>query len=284
MSEKLKTKYNKKRNTAFLYEVIVREITKAVLEKREQHKDDLVKVCKRFFSNGTVLKEELDIYNAILQVSPTVPAMAERILHEAKYQYQFLDKDAIFREQTKLIGNVNKLTGGNIFSTFVPDYKNLATVSQIFNNSVAIRDKVMLENTLIEKMSNEQEKNNSKMQTLDTLAYKLFVKKFNEQYGDSLLSEQKELITKYVMSFADNGLEFNLFLNEEISRLKDVINEQFKAKVLKEDETLSDKTKSILQRMDSYKTKAIDEGSLKEILKIQSLAAEFQNPEAQTNV
>ena len=41
----IKNKHNKKRNTAFLYEIVVREITNSILEKNEQN--------KKFFLNVT---------------------------------------------------------------------------------------------------------------------------------------------------------------------------------------------------------------------------------------
>ena len=53
----MKNKHNKKRNTAFLYEVIVRGITNSVLEKNEQNKKFLLNVCKSFFSKNLILKK-----------------------------------------------------------------------------------------------------------------------------------------------------------------------------------------------------------------------------------
>jgi len=56
----MKNKHNKKRNTAFLYEVILREITNSLLEKNEQNKKFLVNVCRSFFSKNLTLKKESD--------------------------------------------------------------------------------------------------------------------------------------------------------------------------------------------------------------------------------
>ena len=135
----MKNKHNKKRNTAFLYEVIVREITNSILEKDQNKKDYLIKVCKAFFSKNSILKKELELYNAINETTELEKSLAEKVLREAKYQYEMLDKNKIFNEQTRLINVLNKFTSGKIFSTFVPDYKNLATLSQIFNNTVTIK-------------------------------------------------------------------------------------------------------------------------------------------------
>lgn len=281
MLEKTKTKHNKKRNTAFLYEVIIREITKAVLEKRESDKDMLIKVCKAFFSSNKILKKELDLYDSLGRTFNLNEDIAKRVLAEAKYQYDMLDKNKIFNEQTKLINILNKLSDGKIFSTFVPDYKNLATISQIFNNSIPVKEKILLENTVLSKMStNPEEKDKDKLEALDSLAYKLFIKKFNEQYGDNLLAEQKELITKYVMSFYDNGIEFKLFINEELARLKETLDGELKSKFLNEDQDLKNKTQNVLNKIVSYKQKELDNTCIQEILKIQHLVSEFKKEES----
>ncbi len=46
-------------------------------------------------------------------------------------------------------------------------------------------------------------------------------------YGDNLLREQKELLTRYISSVADNGLELKLYLNEEIAAFYDQQKEDF---------------------------------------------------------
>lgn len=276
----MKNKHNKKRNTAFLYEIIVREITNSILEKNEQKKNYLLNVCKVFFSKNSILKKELQLYKAINESHELAPQVAEKLLSEAKYQYEMLDKNKIFNQQTKLINVLNKVSDGKIFNTFIPDYKNLATISQIFNNTITIKEKVLLETNLVTKMSSSPEDaEKEKLQTLDALAYKLFVKKFNDQYGETLLSEQKELLTRYVMSFADGGVEFKLFLNEELDRLKTNLKDTLKNKQISEDKFLSEKTNIVLKKMEDYSKRSVDEKMIQEVLKIQNLIKEMNSEE-----
>ena len=279
-----KTKHNKKRNTAFLYEVIIREITNAVLQKNEEQKKFLVKVCKSFFSNGKVLKKELDLYRAVHESHEVSSDIAQKILNEAKFQYEGLDKKEIFNEQTKLINILNKISNGAMFNTFVSDYKNLATISQIFNNSVPVKEKVLLETAIISKMtSSPEDAEKDKLATLDSLTYKLFVKKFNEQYSNALFAEQKELLTKYAMSFADGGTEFKLYLNEEIERIKTSLKTSLQEKQFAEDRFLKDKTTIVLERVENYKEKSIDNSLIEEVMKIQSLIKEIESKEETNN-
>ena len=125
----LKNKHNKKRNTAFLYEAIIREMTKSIINKENDKKSFYINVCKKFFANGCILKKELELYRSVNEIHSTDLKFAEKLMQEAKYQYEMLDKNKIFNEQTKLINILNQATDGHIFSNFVPDYKNLAGLS-----------------------------------------------------------------------------------------------------------------------------------------------------------
>lgn len=275
--KRIKTKHNKKRNTAFLYESIILELTKSVLEKNEAKKASLVGLCREFFSAGKILKKELDLYKALNETSELDKHLAERVLFESKYQYSHLDKDEIFREQTKLVNKINKHFDGSPFSNFVPQYKNLATISQIFGDNLPVKEKVLLENTLIEKMSSGKQKiQEGILEPIDSLTYKMFVKKFNQQYDDHLLKEQKDLITQYVMSFGDSGLEFKLFLNEELARIKSELNQSLNIKEISSDDLMVQKTKKILSLVESYTQRPIEPAMIKEILKIQSLLSEVK--------
>lgn len=282
--KQMKNKHNKKRNTAFLYEVIVREITNSILERDEQTKKYFINICKSFFSKNSILKKELDLYRTINETHEMPTNLAEKLLNEAKKQYEMLDKKKIFNEQTKLINILNKLSNGKIFNTFVPDYKNLATISQVFNNATTIKEKVLLESSIINKMTSSPENaEKEKLQTLDSLTYKIFVKKFNEQYGENLLSEQKELLTKYVMSFADGGIEFKLFLNEEIERLKQNLSNCLNTKEISQNNFLNEKTNLVLKKIQGYSKKNADQQMVQEILKIQSLVKEINSEETNKN-
>ena len=57
------------------------------------------------------------------------------------------------------------------------------------------------------------------------LALKTFVEKFNQQYGDKLNEQQKKLLSHYISS-TDDDTEFKLYFYEEISRLKQTIQEK----------------------------------------------------------
>lgn len=273
----LKIKHNKKRNTAFLYEVLMKELTKCVLEKNEAKKNAVLDICKQHFSAGTILKKELELFKEVNTSANLSKDIAEKVLQESKKQYLSLNKEKIFSEQSRVINKINKILGGSVYSNFVPEYKSIATVAQIFGDNLPPKEKVLLESKLVEKMCmNPEEKQKDNLKPIDNLTYKLFVKKFNEQYSSGLLTEQKTLLTKFITSFSDNGLELKIFLNEELGRIKDSINEAITSNSnIKSDKELVKKIKSFVMLIESYKSKEINESMIKEILKLQSLVGEL---------
>ena len=76
-------------------------------------------------------------------------------------------------------------------------------------------------------MTSTNQINENTMQPIDNIVYKTFVNKFNDKYSDSLISEQNELLNKYIVSFVDNGIDLKIFMNEENTRLKNELNNSF---------------------------------------------------------
>ena len=72
--------HNKRRNTAFLYEALVRELTKRVVNKDEQKKTAVMAVIKEFFNNETTLKKDLNLYKEIVETRGVNKKAAEKII------------------------------------------------------------------------------------------------------------------------------------------------------------------------------------------------------------
>ena len=162
----------------------------------------------------------------------------------------------------------------SVFSNFVPNYKNLATVSQIFNKEIGVKKRVVLEESILGHMSSRKEKRqNTAMVPIDNIVYKTFVKKFNEEYS-GILEEQQNLLKNYVLSFSDNGVQLKLFLNEEIGRLKQSIQELLILEDIKKDSDMLKKTREVAQLLEGYGNTEIDISMLKKILKIQNFVNE----------
>lgn len=268
----MRLKHNKKRNTAFLFEMLTREYIKAVVKKNTARQNVVKKIIKEHFSKKTVLHEELKIYREVLETESLTKQEAEKMLQEAKSRYSALDSQEIFKCQNKLIKEVNYTLTSSVFNNFVPNYKNLATVYGIFNNKTTIKEKMLLENKMIESLVSEQEE---QQVHIDNITYKTFVEGFNKKYSD-LPENQKELLTNYIASFSDNSLGLKVYMNEQVSDLKTRLlscadNENLESDQLKE------QYGKILDKLETYKNKEIDDIMVEEVLKIQELVRELEN-------
>lgn len=271
-----KAKHNKKRNTAVLYEVLVRELTKAVVNSDKNAKKNVLRVLKESFKKGTNLAKELELYRVLSESEGMSEDTARRLLDKVVQAYNQLDDKAIFAEQSALLKKMNKTCDKSVFANFVPDYKNLATISQIFSKNSPLKTKVLLEQKMVERMTaSSKEETDAQLEVIDNLTYKTFVNKFNDVYGKELLPEQKELMTRFVMSFSDNGVALKTFLNEEIARLKKEVSNALVLKEIKEDRDMEGKTKVLLEKMASYKEQPVDQKMVGEVLKIQALVQEI---------
>ena len=274
----MKTKHNKKRNTAFVYEALLREVTKSIVSRDTERKNKAISILKEYFKQGTNLSKELGCYKALIKEDTLDKYTAEKVIFLASKQHSELDKKEIFNEQSRLIKQVNTDLGSSTFSNFVPNYKDLATLSQMFNFDTPIKRKVILEQKIVKQMSgNQKAQEERKLVPIDNLVYKTFVGKFNEQYGDGLHEEQKDLLGRYIMSFADNGVEFKVFLNEELGRIKKIVEQSLKSQEISKDSMMSNSTSQVLSVIDSFKTTPINENMIGKVLKMQNLAREIQS-------
>ena len=273
----MRLKHNKKRNTAFVYEALIRELTKSVVKNNKHKQNKIVSIMKEHFAQGTELSKELDVYKSIYETKDIEKRIAEKIIVEAKEKYSGLNKGSIFKEQSALINKINKTLSKNIFNNFIPNYKNIATVYSIFQETLPIKDRVLLEENIVEQMSASVQARQEEQQPMDNIIYSTFVSKFNDEYSNKLNENQKELLTKYISSFSDNGLEMKYYLNEEIGSLKDKLQDCKNVPEISEDNSLKNKIDKVYSILDSYKEKEIDTDLIELVLKTQELVEEIEN-------
>ena len=115
----MKFKHNKKRNTAFLYESLLKEASKSVVKGDKDKKKKILSILKEFFSQGKILKRELDLYKFLYETRKVDPYTAERIIQEARKDYASLNLKEVFNAQTALINLVNKELGKDSFALYL---------------------------------------------------------------------------------------------------------------------------------------------------------------------
>ena len=79
------------------------------------------------------------------------------------------------------------------------------------------------------------------------------------------------------MSFSDNGFDLNIYLNEELGRLKSVLSESSNVKEILEDTEMLEKSKTVLSILESFKEQPVSVDMIKKVLRVQNLAREIQD-------
>ena len=83
-------KHNKKRNTAFLFETLVNELTKSIIHKDDAKKTKTTRLISKYFRRGTSLYEELQLYKALLETRGLERIVAEKLLFEVSWKLMWL--------------------------------------------------------------------------------------------------------------------------------------------------------------------------------------------------
>ena len=276
----MRIKHNKKRNTAFVYEALIREGTSAILQGDHDRKNTVVRLIKKHFAPDSILFKDLQCYQSLYETRGLEKETCEKIIKEAKLASRLMDTQGIFVRQTDLINDVNKELEPSVFNNFVPNYKSLANIYKMFSHSTDPKSAVILEQLILEHMLQSVPEENT--QEVDFLVVEAFVNKFNTKYDDRLLAEQKTLLNLYISSFVDNSLELKMFLNEEISRLKKELERSRSSEHILSDEQMVAKTTQITEKLESYKDSQANQEMLLTILKIQQLVGEI-NDDASSN-
>ena len=270
----MKTRHNKKRNTAFVFEALVREATVAIIKENHEVKNNAIAIIKKHFVPGSVLHKDLQNYRSLYENQDLPREIAEKIIKEAKLAHRVMDPHGLFVSQSDLIADVNKELTPEVFNNFVPNYKTLASIAQMFSDKSSPKNTVILENNIINNMILSEDKQDS-LEPIDNLVLNSFVNKFNDKYKEGLLENQKTLLNHYITSFADNGLGLKMFLNSEIARLKEELTVSLDKEIIKEDKDLIEKTNQVLEKLSSFQMQAASAKVVLTVLKTQQLAEEI---------
>ncbi len=264
-------KHNKKRNIAFVYETLTRALTKAIVDNDGDRKSLIINILREHLGPSTVLGEELRLYRTLLETRNIQEKVASRLMTETKEAYKQLDESALFDAQSRLIAAINKQLGAEVWATFVPNFKSLASVKGIFSAKTALKKRVLFEQAIVDKMAEKVDTPLENLQPIDNLTYHSFIKKFNQKY-DNLLQEQKTLLTHYITSFADEGFEMRLYLNEELGRLKSLLVKNLEAQ---EEGLIKEKIEGVVEYLEGFRKRDFEEKDLGKVLKVQDLSREL---------
>ena len=272
----MKIVVNKKRNTAFLFEVLSRELTRQIIKKDKEKQKEILTVFKEFFSKDKPLGQELKLYKYLNETRNLSESNAKELVKRTIVEHNILDQKEIFNEQSKVISYINKSLGTQAFAQFIPNYKNLATISQIFNSKISLPNKILLENIAVNHICSKLEEEAKPESVLRNSVVTAYAKLFNKSYS-GLLEEQKQLLQKFIYSVND-AAEFKTFLNEELSRLNSELRKFEKDKDIISDPQMVEKYNKTFESLNEFRqNKPLTEEMISNLMKVQSLVKELQN-------
>jgi hypothetical protein len=273
----MRLKHNKKRNTAFVYEALVRELTESVVKSNRNKQNKIASIIREHFTTDSILKKELELYKSIYETRHVEKNLAEKIVLQVKEKHDSLDKKRLFQEQSALINKIARTLSAKVYSNFVPNYKTIASVYSIFQDTLPVRDRVLLEENIVDQMSASADTVTEGLQPIDSLVYTTFVNNFNKEYSNALNENQKALLNNYVSSFADNGVELKTYLNEEIGRIKCVLDKASGSKTIISDKGLKQKVEKVYSILDETKLREVDIETVEVVLTAQELIEELRS-------
>ena len=276
----MKFKHNKKRNTAFLFEALIKEMAKSVVSNNTERQNKIARIIKRHFQKRGSLYKDLQTYRVLIELREVEESFARRIIAEVRRDRVKIDSKKVFEEQSRLIKKINVELGNHIYTNFVPNYKSMATIAQLFSDSSTPEQKILLEDKIMEEMTKAELKTEEQiMEHVDSLVYKTFADKFNKEYSDRLHEEQRSVVSKYIYSVSDNGLSLKSYLNEEIQRLKVRVEQSLDKENIKNDKSMLESTQKVLNFLEELKVTKLDESTIKKIMQIQGLIREIDENE-----
>jgi hypothetical protein len=206
--------HNKKRNTALLYEFLVRTISSALVEGDKKKSSMALRILRKHFKPGSQLYKEFRLFNALLKTTVSTDGVATSILNEARNAAVSADISSLDREKSLLIRSINHMIQDeNFYDQPIAEYRLYATIQTLLNEwrkptgTADIPSLANYEEQLREWLLSEKKKDDhvliDESPGTTRLLMKVMMKKLNEKYSNALNDDQREIIKAYAFSAAN---------------------------------------------------------------------------------
>ena len=228
-----KIKHSKFKNTGFIFELLVRQITSEIMSC---NKSVAEKILKEHFNSKKELSKELKLYQYLINEKYNSESKAEKFIDTICEARKRLDEAKLTKEKYNLIKVIKEQYGLEEFiKSPISNYKALASIYKIFevttsNEQYDPTDIVSSRFTLTETIINSSIQNKDTKikdavleeyrkqdEDLRAISYKLLVESFNKKYK-SLTTEQKGLLREYINNINNTG-KLNEYVSSEVTKL-----------------------------------------------------------------
>ena len=234
-----KIKHSKFKNTGFIFELLVRQITSEIMSA---NKSVAEKILKEHFNSKKELSKELKLYQYLINEKYNSESKAEQFINTILEARKKIDEKKLTKEKYNLIKEIKESYNLDEFiKSPISNYKTLASIYKIFETVTVDEqfdptDIVSSRFTIAENIINSSiENKNVKVkdavleeyrkqdEDLRAVSYKLLVESFNNKYKN-LTNEQKELLREYINNINNTG-KLNEFVSNEVTKLVEELKE-----------------------------------------------------------
>jgi hypothetical protein len=228
-----KIKHSKFKNTGFIFELLVRQITSEIMSSDNSVAETIL---KENFNSKKELSKELKLYQYLINEKYNSESKAEQFINTICEARKRLDEKKLTKEKYNLIKQLKETYNIDEFiKSPVSNYKTLASIYKMFEVSSTEEqydptDIVSSRFTIAENIINTSIQNkDSKIKNavleeyrkqdddLRAISYKFLVENFNKKYKN-LTNDQKGLLREYINNINNTG-KLNSYVSEEISKL-----------------------------------------------------------------
>lgn len=228
-----KIKHSKFKNTGFIFELLVRQITSEIMSS---NKSVAERILKEHFNSKKEISKELKLYQYLVNEKYNSEVKAEKFIDTVCEARKRLDETKITKEKYNLIKAIKENYNIDEFiKSPVSNYKALASIYKIFevttsNEQYEPTEIVNARFTIAETIINSSIQNRETKikdavleeykkidEDLRAISYKLLVESFNKKYKN-LTTEQKNLLREYINNINNTG-KLNQYVNDEITKL-----------------------------------------------------------------
>ena len=276
----MKINHNKKRNVGIIYEMLLKYISKSIVEGNEKNATLAKNILKRHYKKGSEMYKEYKLFEALLRTNEMSDVLASKIMEHAKAAAKNHDNKKLHGEKSKLIKEINyKLNKETFYKQKIEDYKNYATVQTALNlwrkpHIEDVQKLVTVESRIYKMLTSENKScdiSDHQTPEIDNLTVKIMMEKFNSKYSSILNDDQQSIIKSYIFSDKnnDNIIETARIIKEKaIKELTLYMNEN-------NNPTLKNNYLTVLENLKDFKIQEVNDDMIGKILTISKLRQEI---------
>jgi hypothetical protein len=234
-----KIKHSKFKNTGFIFELLVRQITSEIMSA---NKSIAEKILKEHFNSKKELSKELKLYQYLINEKYNSESKAEQFINTICEARKRLDEKKLIKEKYNLIKEIKETYNLDEFiKSPISNYKTLASIYKIFEitttddqydpTDIVSSRFTIAENIINTSIQNKESKVKDAVleeykkqdEDLRAISYKMLVENFNNKYKN-LTEQQKGLLREYINNINNTG-KLNEYVSNEVTNLVNSLKE-----------------------------------------------------------